>query len=653
MYQNNNTTCQITLPSITPKEGYISVGWNTVSGATTGSPAGNNVTLSNNTTYYANAIDNIAPEVTFNPNTQSTFIAGGKAVTVKISDAASGLKANQQISYAWSTSNTTAPTFSNTVTTSNQAGDKSVEVTIPETSSANLTGSYYLWIKSGISDTLNNVSTNKISEVFKFDNEDPTLTISTTSSSTTIIVVANATAASGISKYEYSKDGGKTWEDGGTNNTYRFTGLTPSTTYNIMARITNGVGKQATAAATQYIDITENPVTSGDGLYEDPTTEDRYIYKGAKPNNYVNFNNELWRIIAQEPDNTLKIIRVTPLSSRAFDNSNNRSSTYCNSSSNGCNAWGNNETTYDKNGSKVTAISDTYSSNTTYALPTKEASLNTYLNGDYYNSLTETARNQIDTHMFNVGNVSASTSNTINTDMLEEEKYKWLGKIGLLNLTDYVKASSNKNCTKVASYSSTAQCSDNSQSHNWITVDIDANHPRFINGNSGTRINVWGINSSSYKIGSAGKANVSYGVKPVLYLKSNVKVISGEGTQTNPYELGEGVSTTDSDKATFTEEGLYPKTVTIHFPDGCGDNLTCSYKQDNGQSINVTTQTVELEYTQNGTIVANVSNGVNTETSSYTVEIKLRAVDLSYDKNKTNLNCAEIQCALEAIDKRR
>ena len=105
------------MPSITPVEGYVSVGWNTTSGATTGTLAGSNVTLSNDATYYANAVDNAGPEISFSPNTQSSFVSGGKAINVTINDAASGLPANQTIYYAWSESNTVAPTFTNTLTT--------------------------------------------------------------------------------------------------------------------------------------------------------------------------------------------------------------------------------------------------------------------------------------------------------------------------------------------------------------------------------------------------------------------------------------------------------------------------------------------------------------------------------------------------------
>ncbi len=43
-------------------------------------------------------------------------------------------------------------------------------------------------------------------------------------------------------------------------------------------------------------------VSSGDGLYEDSYESGRLIYRGQNPNNYIEFNGELWRIIAKETD---------------------------------------------------------------------------------------------------------------------------------------------------------------------------------------------------------------------------------------------------------------------------------------------------------------------------------------------------------------
>ena len=64
--------------------------------------------------------------------------------------------------------------------------------------------------------------------------------------SITVVVTAHDNE-SGIVKYEYSIDGGKTWIDNGNKNTYTFTGLTSNTSYTIHVRVTNGVEKTATS----------------------------------------------------------------------------------------------------------------------------------------------------------------------------------------------------------------------------------------------------------------------------------------------------------------------------------------------------------------------------------------------------------------------
>ena len=41
--------------------------------------------------------------------------------------------------------------------------------------------------------------------------------------------------------------------------------------------------------------LLESVVDQGDGLYKDIYEDERYFYKGAKPNNYITFNDESWR----------------------------------------------------------------------------------------------------------------------------------------------------------------------------------------------------------------------------------------------------------------------------------------------------------------------------------------------------------------------
>ncbi|MFR2585902.1 MAG: InlB B-repeat-containing protein [Bacilli bacterium] len=199
-------------------------------------------------------IDTTKPTVSLNPSSQASYVSGGKAVTVNLADAHSGLKASQPIYYAWSTSNTTAPTTWSSVTSTNANEAKNASVTVPATSSASLTGTYYLWIKAGtVADVSGNTSAQVVSSAFKFDNTNPTVSVSTSKTTKSITAVATSSATSGISKYEFSKDNGTTWVNNGTSNTYTFTGLTHNTAYNIKSRVTSGVSRQTISATVATI----------------------------------------------------------------------------------------------------------------------------------------------------------------------------------------------------------------------------------------------------------------------------------------------------------------------------------------------------------------------------------------------------------------
>ena len=170
--------------------------------------------------------------------------------------------------------------------------------------------------------------------------------------------------------------------------------------------------------------LNQDVVNTGIGLYQDKYENNRYIFRGYNPNNFMMFNNELWRIVSLESDGTLKITKYFYLEERrAYDNENNRTTGYCSSATNGCNAWSNlSDFSYrDKSG------------------PVEgDASLNTYLNNDYYNSLSEETRSLIINHDFSIGGVSYN-DDILNT-IISENKYKWNGKIGLLTVSEYERA---------------------------------------------------------------------------------------------------------------------------------------------------------------------------------------------------------------------
>ena len=235
-------------------------------------------------------------------------------------------------------------------------------------------------------------------------------------------------------------------------------------------------------------------VNSGDGLYADEYEDGKYTYKGANPNNYVTFNNETagWRIISINSDGTIKIMR---------DEDINTSNTL---------AW------------------DTSRSNNWI----RPASLNTYLNGTYYNSLTTTAQSQIVEATYYVGAVT--NSNNDMQDQISDEKVTTSKvKVALPTLSEYLRAGSNKEQCGTFSlnndnYSTTCKNSNWMfyPSNYWWTLSPLSGHSRAV-----FRVHDDG------KVDTEGAISTSNAVRPAITLSSEVQITGGTGTASDPYIL--------------------------------------------------------------------------------------------------------------------
>ena len=278
-------------------------------------------------------------------------------------------------------------------------------------------------------------------------------------------------------------------------------------------------------------------VESGDGLYEDSYETGRYIYRGSNPNNYIEFNDELWRIVAKETDGTYKIIRNETLSNRAFDEANHRSTeknTYCDDPSYGCGVYA--------------AVSGEFSSpsGSQKGTVTEDSSIKIYLNEDYYvNNINETAKEQMTSHSFNIGaveylNNSGAEADSIEKNIAGEKRYQWTGNVGLANASDILKASTNTLCTSATtSISDTDVCNSNylldkgtaSELYYWT---INA----YSNESGGYSYNAWGgtVASSSASLFGNSASYSYFAPRPVVFLKAET-TLSGEGTQSNPYTI--------------------------------------------------------------------------------------------------------------------
>ncbi len=309
--------------------------------------------------------------------------------------------------------------------------------------------------------------------------------------------------------------------------------------------------------------LKETAVTTGDGLYTDPDETGRYVFKGANPNNYLTLNNETWRIMSIESDNTLKIIREDSLGDIVWDPGkdttisgittngsldgtrySSASTDYC-SSQEGCNVWGNKNTMLDSSGNNVTAIRAYTGSSTTYNLPNDEAYVNIYLNGGTYAGVAVTGWYQTwssnldsniesyieDEHLYNVGLISQTSGQLTATDLAQEKNYKWKGRVGLMTASEYVRASTNSECTGAYAYYNNSACYNDGASHNYLrkTTRIGT-----ITGTAGYRYWSFSASSTSASFGFVTKS--SFGIRPVLYLSSDT-VLKGDGTSSSKFQI--------------------------------------------------------------------------------------------------------------------
>ena len=107
-----------------------------------------------------------------------------------------------------------------------------------------------------------------------------------------------------------------------------------------------------------------------------------------------------------------------------------------------------------------------------------------------------------------------------------ENNTRWTGKVGLMSAADYGYASTS--CTDSTNMNGSTDCKNN----NWIynssyyqwTITPLSDYSNY----------VWNVNTSGLVYNYA---HFTLGVRPVLYLKSSVKITGGTGTSSDPYKL--------------------------------------------------------------------------------------------------------------------
>ena len=267
---------------------------------------------------------------------------------------------------------------------------------------------------------------------------------------------------------------------------------------------------------------------TSNGLKKDNTEDENIRYYGSNPNNYVSFNNELWRIIGVFGNN-VKLIRSEKIGNLSWDSS----------ASSVNNGWGVNEWS--------------------------QSALKNYLNTMYYdgtsvtcyngqnkkevtcpaNKLDNTSKSLIDNYTWNTGAIElgkasdtlafykderGNLTGLINNDTVERTT-TWPGYIGLPYATDWAYASGNDIC-EVNMRSKDSSNKFICLNDNWMSKGEEywTLSPRASNVDS-----IWMV--SNFVSVWANSASSPYALHPSIYLKNNVQIISGTGASSDPYIL--------------------------------------------------------------------------------------------------------------------
>ena len=277
----------------------------------------------------------------------------------------------------------------------------------------------------------------------------------------------------------------------------------------------------------------ENASLLPEELAYDETTDNNLRYIGANPNNYVSFNGELWRIIGimnniddgtGTKETRLKIIRDESIGKYSFDNTGEY----------GNNDWSSgalqkvlNEGAYWNRGSGKCPFGNNG------AVTSCDFSAI---------GLTAEAKALFSPVLWNLGRSSTYEDVLASmfyerergTDVYEGHSTEWIGNVGFMYPSDYGYATSGGSTTNRETCLQTSLYNwknfEDCYSNDWLNRKISTWTLTPLNSTIVFHANVNFVNGSH--------AYSTYvDILPVVYLKTNIRIVAGEGKKENPYIL--------------------------------------------------------------------------------------------------------------------
>ena len=316
------------------------------------------------------------------------------------------------------------------------------------------------------------------------------------------------------------------------------------------------VKSKSNSESLRYMDATEEQRKEA-WEHTHPVTEQTkaltdYRYIGSDPNNYVEFNNEIWRIIGVftvddgtgKIEERLKLIRNDSIGNYSWDNKNVDTGA---------------EEAYGKNNWSDARLN--YLLNEGYDDETIGGSL--YWNSESGNcyvgvnnatvpcdfttiGLKEESKNMIGNTLWYLG--GSNTYDDLTASMFYERERgitvytgrdtSWVGKVGLMYPSDYGYATSGgsttdrNTCLNKELYNWAGSAFSDCKNNDWI---FNSSYQWTITPRASRSGIVFSVGSAGYLARIS--ANGTFGVRPVVFLKSNIKIVDGDGSSSNPYIL--------------------------------------------------------------------------------------------------------------------
>ena len=267
-----------------------------------------------------------------------------------------------------------------------------------------------------------------------------------------------------------------------------------TTTENVMGKVWKGKIIVNSEASPSQVSDASNYTADTPSSFKDfitPLLDESLRYKGSNANNYVKFNDELWRVIGVV-DNKVKLVSVNSLSGYTAD---------------------------------LSTLTFTKEEMQTSIDPTTNEEVQTPVSVTYFDKLSAAAQSMVEVNSTWYNGTINDLNQNANQVLVAEKLSSVTGNVGTISLSDYMFAPSDTSCVDktVTNFNDSVNYS-NCYKMNYLNR----------NTNMWTLTGLYAVNNNTIELGTSEDTRVIY---PSVYLKDTVLVSSGNGLKNNPYIL--------------------------------------------------------------------------------------------------------------------